>query len=492
MKEVNLKNSTINGFAWSFIDNLSRQIASFIVGIVLARLLLPSEFGLIGLLMVVIAVSQAIIDSGLTQALIRKKECTSLDYSTVFIFNLILSIFIYGILFFGSPFFASYFNEPKLELLTKVLGLGVVLGSLSIIQRVKLTRDLNFKLQTKITLVATIVSGGIGVYMAYEGFGVWSLVARILVEIALISLLLIFFNRWIPSMKFSFSIFKDLFSYSNKLLLSSLLDTVYKNIYFMVIGKNFSTTTLGFYTRAQQFQKLPTQNLTSTIQRVSFPLLSKMQDDPIRLRGSLKKLITHSMFISFSLTLGLAAIAESLIITTVGIKWQESVVFLQLLCIAGMLYPMQAINLNVLNVLGYSSKFLKIEIVKKLLVIPIILLGIKFGMLVLLGGMIFNSLIGFVINSMYSSKLVNYSTLEQLRDISRPFMLSLVVSLIVFCVGYLIHMSSVLELFIQVVLGIVLTISFSEVFKLPEYMYFKKLVLQKVLPHQKSVQNQVK
>lgn len=489
---MNLNNSTINGFVWSFIDNLSRQIAAFIFGIVLARLLKPSAFGLIGLLMVVIAVSQAIIDSGLTQALIRKKQCSSLDYSTVFIFNFVLSIFIYAILFLGSPFFASYFNEPKLELLTKVLGLGVILGSLSIIQRVKLTRDLNFKLQTKITLVATIVSGGIGVYMAYQGFGVWSLVARSLLEIALISLLLIFFNRWIPSVKFSFSVFKGLFNYSNKLLLSSLLDTVYQNIYFMVIGKNFSTTTLGLYTRAQQFQKLPTQNLTSTIQRVSFPLLSKIQDDPIRLRNSLKKLITHSMFISFSLTLGLAAIAESLIITTIGIKWQESVVFLQLLCIAGTLYPMQAINLNVLNILGYSNKFLKIEIVKKFLIVPIILLGIKFGMLVLLVGMIFTSLIGFAINSMYSRKLVDYSTIEQLRDIRRPFMLSLVVSLIVFLVGYLIQMNSVLELLIQVVLGIVLTVSFSEVFKLPEYMYFKKLLLQKVLPQGTHVQNQAK
>ena len=323
MKEVNLKNSTINGFAWSFIDNLSRQIASFIVGIVLARLLLPSEFGLIGLLMVVIAVSQAIIDSGLTQALIRKKECSSLDYSTVFIFNLILSIFIYGILFLGSSFLASYFNEPKLELLTKVLGLGVVFGSLSIIQRVKLTRDLNFKLQTKITLVATIVSGGIGVFMAYQGFGVWSLVARILVEIALISLLLIFFNRWVPSVKFSYSIFKDLFSYSSKLLLSSLLDTVYKNIYFMVIGKNFSTTTLGFYTRAQQFQKLPTENLTAIIQRVSYPLLSKMQGDPIKLKQAIQKLIKITMFISFSLTLGLAAISESLLLKNICLKLEQ-------------------------------------------------------------------------------------------------------------------------------------------------------------------------
>ena len=480
MKVAHQSSIVINGFFWSFIENISRQISVFVIGIILARLLEPSEFGLIGLLTIVIALSQTIIDSGLTQALIRKKECTELDYSTVFNFNLILSFILYCIVFTVAPWIAVFFKEPKLVLLTRVLGIGLILGSFSIIQRVKLSRDLNFKHQTKVALIATFISGVIAIIMAYKGYGVWSLVARILIELFMISLLLTIYNKWTPSLRFSRAIFLELFGYSNKLLASSLLDTLSKNIYNIVIAKNFSMVELGYYTKAEQFQKIPTMNLTAVVQRVSFPFLSKFQDDPFKFKNAIRKIIKHTMFISFSVTLGLAAISESLILTTIGSQWRQSVMFLQLLCLAGMFYPMHAVNLNVLNVLGHSDKFLKIEVVKKVMLIPIILLGIGIGMKAMLYGIIINSILMLFVNGYYAKKLVDYSIVEQLRDVMRSFIISVLISIFLYVLGIIMEQSCTYILLTQLFSGVVLTVVVSEIFKIPEYLFIRSTLFERL------------
>lgn len=477
MNVTNPIKSTTSGFFWSFLDIFSKQIVTFIVGIILARLLDPSEFGLIGLLTIIVAVSQTIVDSGLTQALIRKRECTEMDYSSVFVFNLILSILIYIVIYICSPLIAEFFNEPKLKYLTRVIGTNIIVGSFSLVQRVKLTRVLNFKLQTKVSLVATIISGFVGIYLAYFGYGVWSLVVRILVETILITILLIGFNKWVPSFKFRVVVFFELFAFSSKLLVSSLLDTIYKNIYMLIIGKSFSMTELGYYTRAQMFQKVSAQNLTSVVQRVSFPLLSRIKEDTTSLKEAFRMLILRTMYVSFAVTMGLAAISEALILAILGDNWRRSVLILQLLCLAGLFYPLHAINLNILNVLGHSGKFLKLEIIKKLLVLPVILLGVKFGMTYLLIGMIVNSVLVLFVNGYYSKQLIGYSILAQMKDISRSLVLIASISLCVFSIPKYFEFSDIVMLTIQSGLYITLIILLSEVLKVSEYIFIRNQVV---------------
>lgn len=475
-----IKDKALKGLAWSFIDNFSKQIFGFVIGIILARLLSPSEFGIIGIIMVIIAICQTFIDSGFALALIRKDECEDIDYSTVFIFNLLFSVVLYFVLFLISPFISDFFDEPKLSVLIQVSGLAIVLGSFSIIQRVRLTRELNFKLQTQVTLGATLVSGAIGIGMAYLGYGVWSLVARILVEILMTSLLLIIFNRWMPSLNFSSSVFKSLFAFSNNLLVSSLINTLYKNVYFVVIGKYFSTATLGYYTRAEQFQKLTTQNLSSVIQRVSFPLLSTMKNDIPQLTRAFKSLVTRSMFVSFILTLGLAAISEAMVYTFIGEKWEQSILYIQIICFSGMLYPTNVINLNLLNVMGYSSRFLRLEVFKKILIVPVIIFGVFNGMTSLLIGMVCISFISFYINAYYTKSIINYAFKEQVWDILKSFLLAFGVSAIVFLVGKILPFSFAVILVLQMVLDVVLIVVFSEILNVKEYLWIKEYLIKQV------------
>ena len=258
---TDLKQKTISGLSWSFIDNFSKLGITFIVGIILARLLEPREFGLVGMTTIFIAISQSIIDSGFTQALIRKQNCTQKDYSTVFYFNLVNGIVFYLVLFFAAGLISHFFNEPKLALIIQVLALSLIINSLAIVQRARLTKEINFKLQTKISIIATTLSGIIGIWMAYTGYGVWSLVIKSLAGFAFTSILLWSWNKWIPHLVFSKDSFKEMFSFGSKLLVSGLIDTTYRNIYLLIIGKYFSATELGYYTRADQFKNLPSRTL---------------------------------------------------------------------------------------------------------------------------------------------------------------------------------------------------------------------------------------
>ena len=300
-----LKQKTVSGLIWSFTDSLFGQGIQFVVGIVLARILSPHDFGLIGMLTIFIAISQSFIDSGFSQALIRKQDCSPTDYSTVFYFNMVIGIIFYLLLFVSSGAISSFFNEPQLKLLVRVLGLNLMLISFSIIQRTILTKELNFRLQTRISVVGSVGSGIIAITMAYKGFGVWSLVALTLSKFGLTSLFLWIWSVWKPLWIFSRTSFKELFSFGSKLLVSGLIDTIYRNIYYFVIGKFFSTVELGYYARADQFQAIPSQSITEIISRVSYPVLSSIRDDPILLKSGYKKLIKSTMLISFLLMLGL-------------------------------------------------------------------------------------------------------------------------------------------------------------------------------------------
>ena len=478
---MTLKQKTITGLIWSFIDSIANQGITFIIGIILARLLSPKEFGLIGMLTIFIAISQSFIDSGFRQALIRKQNCTQTDYSTVFYFNIVVGVFFYFILFLCSKSIGVFFNEPILKDLIRVFGLSLIINSFTIIQSTLLTKRIDFKLQAKISLIASFISGIISIYMAYTGWGVWSLVALALIKYTINSLLLWLWNQWKPIWYFSQNSFNELFTFGSKLLVSGLIDTIYRNVYYLVIGKYFSAVELGFYTQADQFQSLPSSSLQGIIGRVSYPVLSTIQNDMQRLRENYKKIIRSTMLITFVLMLGMAAVARPMILTLIGEKWEPCIIYLQMLCFVGMFYPLHSLNLNMLQVQGRSDLFLRIEIVKKILAIPIIIIGVFWGIKIMILGMMLLTLVSFYLNSYWSGRLIGYSSLEQIKDILPSFLLAITMSSVVFTEGIIFTMSPLPLLIIQLITGAMLTFGLCEVFHFKDYTYIKEIVKDKYL-----------
>lgn len=352
-----LRNKTVKGVSWSFADNIITNGVSFIVGLVLARLLTPAEYGLIGIITIFISVFNSIVDSGFSNALIRKNDARDVDYNTVFIVNLLLSVTLFFLLFLGSPAIGRFFNEPQLVPLSRVMGSIVIINAFAIIQRTILVKKVDFKTQTKVSLISSITSGFVGIGMALYGFGVWSLVGQQISRQLLNTVFLWVYSLWWPRIQFSIQSFKELFGFGWKLLVSGLIDTVWREIYQVVIGKFYSTATLGQYTRAQQFSSIFSSNITSVVQRVSYPVLSSIQDDRERLKMAYKKVIKVTMLVTFSCMLGLAAIAKPMILVLIGEQWMPCVPYLQIICFSMMLYPLHAINLNMIQVQGRSDSF---------------------------------------------------------------------------------------------------------------------------------------
>lgn len=469
-----LKNKTVKGVSWSFIDNLASSGISFLVGLVLARLLTPSEYGIMAIITIFIAVSNSIVDSGFSNALIRKTDAKRVDYNTVFIFNLIVSTALYVALFFLAPIISDFFREPLLVDVMRVIGWVLLINALAIIPRTLFVKEVNFKTQTKVSLIASVSSGVIGIGMALSGMGVWSLVGQQLSRQLLNTLFLWVYCKWRPVCEFSVQSFKELFGFGSKLLLSGLLNTVFNEIYSLVIGRCYTAAQLGQYTRASQFNQIFSSNLTTVIQRVSYPVLSSIQDEPERLREAYRKVIKSTMLITFACMLGLAAVAKPLIILLIGEKWLPAVGFLQIICFSGMLYPLHAINLNILQVKGRSDLFLRLEVIKKIIAVGPLLLGVFFSIEYMLWGSVFTSLIAYFLNSYYSANLINYPTRDQVKDILPTFGVSFVTATAMWSLT-LLPLSNWLLLPLQCLLGIVLAILIYERLHLPEYQEAKQL-----------------
>jgi len=481
-----LKEKTISGLTWSFTDNLFNVVIQAIIGIILARLLSPEEFGLIGMTAIFIAISQLFIDSGFSSSLIRKKNCSQNDYSTIFYFNLAAGIIFYLILFILAKPISAFFNEPRLVCIIRVIGVGLVITSFNIIQQVILVKRVDFKLQTKISVISSAISGLIGICMAYSGFGVWSLVWKSISAYFLSAVLFWTWINWCPVKIFNLIAFKEHFKFGYKLLLSNLINVLYTNIFYLTIGKFFSAAKLGYYTKAEQFSSLSSSNLTLVVNRVSYPVLSELVDDPVKLKKGYKKIIKSTMFISFVLMIGLAAVAKPLIITLIGEKWSVSISYLQLLCFSAMFYPLHALNLNILNVKGRTDLSLKIEIIKKLLVIPIILVAISFGIKAMLIGLIVISTAAYFLNGYWSAKMINYPIGEQIADIFPSLILAIAMGVLVYLSGYLIHFNPLYLLLFQVSLGATITFGFSELFKISSYLDIKEIITARLFQFKKG------
>lgn len=470
-----LKNKALRGISWSFVDNIASSGISFLVGLVLARILSPAEFGIIGMITIFIAISNSIVDSGFSNALIRKNDAGDIDYNTVFFFNIALGTVLYVILCLLSPLISAFFKEPLVIPITKVLGLILIINSLAIIQRTLLVKAVDFKTQMKVSLIASIISGIVGIGMALRGLGVWSLVGQQLSRQLLNTLFLWVFSKWRPAFMFSWRSFKELFGFGSKLLLSGLIDTVYKNIYYLIIGHFYSAYQLGQYTRASQFKDIFAINLTTVVQRVSYPVLSSIQDDEVRLKVAYRHVIRSTMLITFGCMLGLAAVAKALILVLIGNKWLEAVTYLQIICFSGMLYPLHAINLNILQVKGRSDLLLKLEIIKKMLAIIPIVLGVFFGIKFMLWGSVFNSFVAYYLNSRYSENLINYPTVEQVKDILPIFGISMMIALGMWSISFL-PLNIYLMLTVQCLVGLLVACLIYEKVALPEYVEIRKNV----------------
>lgn len=475
------KERAIGGVIWSFVDSVANQGVLFLIGIILANLLSPYEFGIIGILTIIIAVSQSLIDSGFSTALIRKLDCSQNDYSTVFFFNITVAVSIYILLYVFAEQISIFFEIKELKLLTRVLGLGVIINSFSLIQKTILTKEINFKQQAKVSIVSSVISGVIAIYMAYSGYGVWSLVALTLLRFVLSTLLFWIWSKWRPNFVFNIESFTQLFSFGSKLLVSGLIDTIYQNIYLLIIGKYFSAVQLGYFTRAIQFQELPSKNLQGIISRVSYPVLATMQNDEVKLKKSYQQLIKSTMLVTFTLMFGMIVVAKSMVLVLIGEEWLPVVPFLQLLCISGMFYPLQSLNLNILNIKGRSDLYLKLELIKKTMAVPIIIFGILFGIEVMILGMIISSFISYYINSYWSGKMINYSFLEQIKDLAPIFIIAVLVNTLVYVVSLYLAFDAFYILIIQIGLGAFLTVVTYEITKHESYMFIKNEIIKKTL-----------
>jgi hypothetical protein len=464
----NLKVKAARGLFWSSVDRFSSQGISFVFSIFLARILDISDYGIVAMIVVFMAVAQAFVDSGFSSALIRKPDLNEEDKSTAFYFNIVVGLACYGILFIASPLIAVFYDEPLLSPIIRVTGLSIIFNSLCVVQRALFTIAVDFKTQAIISLVCTVISGVVGLVMAYNGYGVWALVAQSTVSTFLNFVLLWLCSRWRPVTGFSKASFHYLFNFGSKLLASGLLDTLYNNAYPIVIGKFYNSAQLGLYSRAQGYASLPSSNITGILQRVTFPVLSLMQDDDEKLANNYRRLLRMSAFVVFPLMIGLAAIADPLIRVLITSKWAGCIIYLQIICFGMMLYPIHALNLNLLQVKGRSDLFLRLEIVKKIIGVCTLCITIPFGITAMCIGLVIVSVIALYINTYYTGKLLRLSFLKQIKDLAPFFILSILVGLLMYYAPISIY-NDFYRLVLGVLIGIVSYVGLSALFKIKEF-----------------------
>lgn len=420
-----MKNQAVKGVVWSAVERFSVQGIQFVLTIIIARLVQPSEYGLIAMLGIFLSIAQTFVDSGFTNALIQKQDRTETDFSTVFYFNIVISIVFYLLLFVCAPCIASFYKEPDLLPVTRWIGLNIIIAGFSVVQRAKLTINLDFKRQTEVSLTAVLISGIISIIWAYKGGGVWALVVQSLLNNLSNTLLLWIFAKWIPQWVFSKESFNTLFSFGSKLLLSGLLHTIYTNLYSLVIGRRYSSVDVGVYNRAAQFSGFLSPNVMLIVNRVVFPLLCKVQSDNERLRIFFLQYLRMSCFIVFPMMVIMAVLSKPLILFLLTDKWLPAAELLTILCFAYMLYPLMFVNNHILNVKGRSDYYLYAEIIKKVIAVVILIISIPFGVRALCVGIVLYNFFDMVIVIYYSKKVVFVTYREQIYNIMPLFFISL-------------------------------------------------------------------
>lgn len=476
-----LRHKTVTGIIWTFFNQLFSFGIQTTTTLMLAWFLSPEDFGLMAMITVFFALAHSIMDSGFSQALIRKREVNQTDYSTMFYTNLFMGLLAYALLFASAPPIANYYNEPRLVMLIRVVGLVVIINSFQLVQVSDLTRKLNFKIQFKITLPSAIFSGIVAISMAARGFGVWSLVAQMLISSFSNTLLYWIVNKWRPSKDFCVESFNEMFGFGSKLLASGLIDTAFQNAYVLVIGKLFSATVVGYYFFAQRAQQIVVEQITGAVQKVTYPALSTLQDDNVALKDYYRKIIQVVTYIIFPSMVALAVLAKPLFSIMLKDNWLPAVPYLQLLCIAGLLYPLHAINLNILKVKGRSDLFFYLEIIKKLMIVVIILITVHFGIFGILIGQIVSSVLAYIPNSYFSVKLIDYSLSEQLSDFVPTLLLAAIMGVFMYIADLVLPLGEFAHVFMIGLLGCTFYVLANCLLKMPAQILMLQIIKDQYL-----------
>ena len=432
MEQDNLKQKVSKGLLWNTIHNLSMKGIQFLLMLFMARLLSPDDYGTVGLLAIFIQLSNTFAESGFSLALVRKQDRTQVDLSTAFYFNIVVGIICYFIVFCIAPWVADFYNKPILTSLLRVLALTIPISSLSTVLVAMMNYNMQFKKQAMISITHTLVSGALGLAMAFIGYGVWALVGQSLIATCFGTVLCWIFNRWHPSWIYSWKSFREMFGFSSKLLLTRIIDTIYGNVYSIVIGKVYSPATLGHYTRAQNWATMPSTNIVGILNNVSFASLSKIQDDIERLRSVYRKMIKTSAFIVFPLMFGLSAVSLPLIFFTIGTKWELCAQILQIICFMFVFMPIQSLNINLIQAMGRSDLSLKISVVGKVLSLLVLFGSLPFGIIPMCWFSVISSVVILLINFYYVGKLLELSIFSQIKDLFPSACLSAIMYIAVF------------------------------------------------------------
>lgn len=471
-----LTGKTANGVAWCFIDSIANSGITFLIGIVLARMLSPEEYGLIGIIIIFIALFQSVVDSGLSTALIRDKNAGSIDFDTAFVSNVFLGLVMAILLFFLAPAIAHFFHREELLWLTKAMSSILLINSFAAVQRALFVRAIDFRSQAIASVFSSVTSGFVGIGMAYFGMGVWSLVGQQISRFFIQTVFLWILSKWRPQIRFSFESFKRMFTFGWKIMVSGIIASLWNESYQIVIGKFYTPASLGHYTRAKQFSDIFSSHITSIMQRVTFPALSSIQEEQVRLKDAFRKLVKLLMLVSSFLLLGVAVSSESLIYTVIGPQWDVAVKYLPILCMQVLFYPVNSLNLNLLIVKGRSDIYLKLEIIKRIIALVPLALGIFVGIYAMLWGSVVSGLIAFFLNAIYSGRQIHYTVIEQIRDILPVFLMSSMVAAIMYVAG-LIEMNYVSKLMIQILIGTIAAIIIVRLFYYKEVQPYIAMVL---------------
>ena len=474
---VQVKNkSVIGSLFWKFMEQGGISLMSFVMNIILARLLDPEAYGIVGLITVFITVSTVFINGGFSNALIQKKEPKSIDYSSVFYLSFLVSTLCYGVIFVVAPHIAQFYNEPILAPILRVQAISLFFAAYTAVATAKFQKELRFKALFKRTLITIIFASAIGVYMAYKGFGVWALVGYSLAQGILNAVVLFITERWYPKLEFSFDRIKTLFSFGYKLLISNLIDTLYNNIYSLVIGKVYTKSDLGYYNKGKNFPNMIIQNLNTSIQSVLLPIMSRVLDDKQQLKAMTRRSITVSCFIIFPAMAGLAGISIPLVTLLLKEKWLPCVPFLCFCCFNYAFTPVNAANLQAINAMGRSDIFLKLEVIKKIIGISTLILTIPYGLYTMLfARCITTAVISLFLNAFPNRKLLDYSPLEQIKDIFPSALLSIFMCGVVWSIN-LLNLNSVITLIIQVIVGVVIYVAGAKLFKFEAFDYVMGII----------------
>lgn len=479
---MSLKQKALSGVFWSSLQLFGTQGIGFLVSIILARLLVPAEFGLIAMLGIFLGIGTALINSGLTQSLIRTQNVDEEDFSTVFFFNLVGSVLIYAIIFVVAPFIADFYNQHLLTSIIRVYSVTFIINAFSAIQTTRLNKKLDFKTQMKVSIPSLIIGSTVGIVMAFNGYGVWSLVYSALIQSLAATVQLWYWSGWKPIWVFNWNKFNHHFHYGLKLTLSGILDIIFTNAYTIIIGKFFAPAQVGFYNRADSLQMLPVGNISSIITKVSFPLFSTVQNDDVRLKSIYKRIMQMVIFLVAPTLVLMAVLAEPLFRFLFTEKWLPAVPYFQILCMNGILYPIHSYNLQILTVKGRSDLFLKLEVIKKLLVVAVLVISFRYGINGLLYGGVITSILCFFINTHYSGKFIQYTAWEQTKDLLPIIVLSALVGLIVFVFDYQLQdffTYDFIRLFLGGLLGISVYALFSFLFQMSSFFELKNIILKK-------------